>query len=219
MLRTCRGRTNPKLPCACDSALERFRVKRVVASGGEASRLMLILKTAGRQRRTEKTTVFDEIDIGIGGRVAEAVGRKLKGLAETQQVFCVTHQPQIASLADHHFVVAKSIAGARTRISVCELSHDERIEELARMLRERLEQRRRPRELKEVILGLRLMVERHGQMRILLGAVIALAVCVVAVLTDLSRLDPFGPGLGWSPGIMLIAGITVMLLVRSGQER
>jgi DNA repair protein RecN (Recombination protein N) len=105
-----------------------------VASGGEASRLMLILKTAARSNDTGKTAVFDEIDIGIGGRVAEAVGRKLKELAATNQVFCVTHQPQIAALADRHFVVAKAVSAGRTSISVRELSQPEQIEELARML-------------------------------------------------------------------------------------
>lgn len=105
-----------------------------VASGGEASRLMLILKTAARSQADHKTAVFDEIDVGIGGRVAEAVGRKLKALAATQQVFCVTHQPQIASLADRHFVVEKGVAGGKTRISIRELTADERIDELARML-------------------------------------------------------------------------------------
>ncbi len=104
-----------------------------VASGGEASRLMLILKTTARSNDTDKTAVFDEIDVGIGGRVAEAVGRKLKDLATTQQVFCVTHQPQIASLADRHFVVQKA-TGSRTTISVRELSDTEKVEELARML-------------------------------------------------------------------------------------
>lgn len=105
-----------------------------VASGGEASRLMLILKTAARSNRAGKTAVFDEIDIGIGGRVAEAVGRKLKTLAATEQVFCVTHQPQIASLADRHFVVEKNTAAGRTTIAVSELAENERLEEIARML-------------------------------------------------------------------------------------
>jgi DNA repair protein RecN (Recombination protein N) len=105
-----------------------------IASGGEASRLMLILKTVARPAEVAKTSVFDEIDIGIGGRVAEAVGRKLKDLAATQQVFCVTHQPQIASLADHHFLVEKIIGSGRARIDVHELSATERVEELARML-------------------------------------------------------------------------------------
>lgn len=105
-----------------------------VASGGEASRLMLILKTAARLHDIGKTAVFDEIDVGIGGRVADAVGRKLKALAATQQVFCVTHQPQIASLADHHFVVEKEIKGRSTHVTVRVLNADERIDELARML-------------------------------------------------------------------------------------
>ncbi len=105
-----------------------------VASGGEASRLMLILKTAAKGEPDGKTAVFDEIDIGIGGRVAEAVGRKLKDLAGSQQVFCVTHQPQIASLADRHFVVEKSLASNKTRVSVRELDAAARIDEIARML-------------------------------------------------------------------------------------
>ena len=105
-----------------------------VASGGEASRLMLILKTTAKASGPQKTAVFDEIDVGIGGRVAEAVGRKLKDLAATQQVLCVTHQPQIASLADRHFIVEKEIIGGRTVIATRELSAAEQIEEIARML-------------------------------------------------------------------------------------
>ena len=105
-----------------------------VASGGEASRLMLILKTAAKTHEAEKTAVFDEIDVGIGGRVAEAVGRKLKNLSSSQQVLCVTHQPQIASLADRHFVVEKNISGQKTTIGLLELSPDEQVEEIARML-------------------------------------------------------------------------------------
>lgn len=105
-----------------------------IASGGEASRLMLTLKTAARSRDREKTTVFDEIDVGIGGRVAEAVGLKLKALSKTQQVLCVTHQPQIASLADRHFVVEKSTVKNKTSITARELDKIERVEEIARML-------------------------------------------------------------------------------------
>jgi len=105
-----------------------------VASGGEASRLMLILKTAAKGEPNGKTAVFDEIDIGIGGRVAEAVGRKLKDLAANQQVFCVTHQPQIASLADRHFVVEKTLAANKTRVTVRELDASARVDEIARML-------------------------------------------------------------------------------------
>jgi len=105
-----------------------------VASGGEASRLMLILKTTARLSEEEKTMVFDEIDSGIGGRVAEAVGLKLKELAGSYQVFCVTHQPQIAALADEHFLVEKQTARGKTLISVRKLNDEERVEELARML-------------------------------------------------------------------------------------
>jgi DNA repair protein RecN (Recombination protein N) len=105
-----------------------------VASGGEASRLMLILKTTIKESRSEKTAVFDEVDVGIGGRVSEAVGRKLKDLSATQQVLCVTHQPQVASLADHHFVVSKQIKANRTTVSIRELSPGDRVEEIARML-------------------------------------------------------------------------------------
>jgi len=105
-----------------------------VASGGEASRLMLILKTTARSRDRQKTAVFDEIDVGIGGRIAESVGLKLKELAKTQQVLCVTHQPQIASLADRHFVVDKTIAKNKTSISIRELDAATRVEEIARML-------------------------------------------------------------------------------------
>ncbi len=105
-----------------------------VASGGEASRLMLILKTTAKSSEAEKSVVFDEIDVGIGGRVAEAVGLKLKELAKTQQVLCVTHQAQVASLADQHFLVEKETVGKKTRVGVKDLSEKERVEEIARML-------------------------------------------------------------------------------------
>jgi DNA repair protein RecN (Recombination protein N) len=105
-----------------------------VASGGEASRLMLILKTTVKSNDAEKAVVFDEIDVGIGGRVAEAVGLKLKELAKTQQVLCVTHQPQVASLADRHFLVEKAMSKNRTEVSVKQLSETEKVEEIARML-------------------------------------------------------------------------------------
>jgi len=105
-----------------------------VASGGETSRLMLILKTTAKPKGGEKSAVFDEVDVGIGGRVAEAVGLKLKELSRTQQVLCVTHQPQIASLADNHFVVSKIVQKNKTTIAVAELDAAERIEEIARML-------------------------------------------------------------------------------------
>jgi DNA repair protein RecN (Recombination protein N) len=105
-----------------------------VASGGEASRLMLILKTTAKSSDPEKAVVFDEIDTGIGGRVAEAVGLKLKELAKTQQVLCVTHQPQVASLADQHYLVQKAMEKNRTEVRVKHLSETEQVEEIARML-------------------------------------------------------------------------------------
>lgn len=105
-----------------------------VASGGEASRLMLILKTTAITVDNETTTVFDEIDAGIGGRVAEAVGIKLKALAKSRQVLCVTHQPQVASQADRHFLIEKLMGKNRTSVAIRELDKDERIEEVARML-------------------------------------------------------------------------------------
>ncbi|MEO6589387.1 MAG: DNA repair protein RecN [Pyrinomonadaceae bacterium] len=105
-----------------------------VASGGEASRLMLILKTTAKTIDAEKAVVFDEIDTGIGGRVAEAVGLKLKELSKTQQVLCVTHQPQVASLANHHFSVEKTMTKNQTSVSIKELKEKDRVEEIARML-------------------------------------------------------------------------------------
>ena len=105
-----------------------------VASGGEASRLMLILKTTAKANDGGKSAVFDEIDAGIGGRVAEAVGLKLKQLARSQQVLCVTHQPQVAALADRHFAIEKAMGRNKTSIAIRELSAQERVEEIARML-------------------------------------------------------------------------------------
>jgi DNA repair protein RecN (Recombination protein N) len=112
-----------------------------IASGGELSRVMLALKVAvakpGGQRKGQKsvaTLVFDEIDTGIGGRAAEAVGRKLKSLAQANQVLCITHLPQIASFADHHYLIEKKEAGGRTRTHVRPLDDGERTQEIARML-------------------------------------------------------------------------------------
>ena len=105
-----------------------------IASGGEASRLMLVLKTAAGGERTAATAIFDEVDSGIGGRVAEAVGQKLKLLSASQQVICVTHQPQVAAKADRHFVVEKFSQKNSTTIEVRELDDAEKVEEIARML-------------------------------------------------------------------------------------
>ncbi|SRR5713101_3349311 len=112
-----------------------------IASGGELSRVMLALKAsveAGtshkRSTGAQRTLVFDEIDTGIGGRAAEAVGKKLKSLSRSSQVLCVTHLPQIATFADHHYLIEKRKAGDRTRTTVREITGDERTEEIARML-------------------------------------------------------------------------------------
>ncbi len=114
-----------------------------IASGGEMSRVMLALKvtveegvTGGRKKKTvlPRTLVFDEIDIGIGGRAAEAVGRKLKTLSRTQQVLCITHLPQIAAFGDQHFLIAKSEKSGRIQTEVRHMEIDERRQEIARML-------------------------------------------------------------------------------------
>jgi DNA repair protein RecN (Recombination protein N) len=111
-----------------------------IASGGELSRAMMALKASvesGVRKKSnagERTLVFDEIDTGIGGRAAEAVGKKLKALSRANQVLCVTHLPQIATFADHHYLIEKKRAGERTRTTVREISGSERTEEIARML-------------------------------------------------------------------------------------
>ncbi|HWV26176.1 MAG TPA: DNA repair protein RecN [Aeromicrobium sp.] len=103
------------------------------ASGGELSRLMLALEVVLADRTTIPTLVFDEVDAGIGGKAAVEVGRRLRRLAEHAQVIAVTHLPQVAAFAHHHFVVDKA-DGAVTRSSVVELGPDDRVDELARML-------------------------------------------------------------------------------------
>jgi DNA repair protein RecN (Recombination protein N) len=112
-----------------------------IASGGELSRVMLALKASvesgsakKRSAAAQRTLVFDEIDTGIGGRAAEAVGKKLKELARAHQIICVTHLPQIATFADHHYLISKKEVSGRTRTSVREIKDEERTEEIARML-------------------------------------------------------------------------------------
>ena len=134
---------------------EPLRQLEHIASGGELSRVMLALKASveaespraraigakdpasrkGREKwGSQKTMVFDEIDTGIGGRAAEAVGRKLKSLARSSQVLCVTHLPQIATFGDHHYVIEKKASAGRTRTSIRRVTGEERTEEVARML-------------------------------------------------------------------------------------
>jgi DNA repair protein RecN (Recombination protein N) len=116
-----------------------------IASGGEMSRVMLALKVtveeaasggSGRKKKAPlpRTLVFDEIDIGIGGRAAEAVGRKLKTLSKGQQVLCITHLPQIAAFGDQHFLIEKTEKRGRTQTEVRRMEDSERTQEIARML-------------------------------------------------------------------------------------
>jgi len=131
----CRIATNPGEP---------LKPLTEIASGGEMSRVMLALKVsveeganaAAKRRKMAlpRTLVFDEIDIGIGGRAAEAVGQKLKTLSEAQQVICITHLPQIAAFADQHFLIEKGESGGRTHTGVRRMKREERVEEIARML-------------------------------------------------------------------------------------
>ena len=132
---------------------EPLRQLEHIASGGELSRVMLALKacvesgaeasnarkrppsTARKNReKGQKTLVFDEIDTGIGGRAAEAVGKKLKSLARGNQVLCVTHLPQIATFGDHHYVIEKKESAGRARTTIREVTGEDRTEEVARML-------------------------------------------------------------------------------------
>ncbi len=105
-----------------------------IASGGEISRTMLALKASLQRTHEIPVLVFDEIDVGIGGRTAEAVGEKLREVSRYAQVLCVTHLPQIAALADWHLQVDKLVEGKRTKVIVTPLQHEEKVRELARML-------------------------------------------------------------------------------------
>jgi DNA repair protein RecN (Recombination protein N) len=121
---------------------EPLKALHEIASGGEMSRVMLALKVSveegavkpKKKSAAPRTLVFDEIDIGIGGRAAEAVGQKLKALSKGQQVLCVTHLPQIAAFADQHFLIDKREADGRTKMQVRLLDDRARMHEVARML-------------------------------------------------------------------------------------
>lgn len=105
-----------------------------VASGGELSRISLGIQVISARHRTAPTLVFDEVDVGIGGGVAEIVGRLLRRLAARGQVLCVTHLPQVAAQAHHHLQIHKRIAKDETHVQVQPLGRDERVREIARML-------------------------------------------------------------------------------------
>ncbi|RPJ64439.1 MAG: DNA repair protein RecN [Acidobacteria bacterium] len=105
-----------------------------VVSGGEMSRIMLAIKNLASLDQPGKTLIFDEVDAGIGGRVADAVGAKLRGLGRSFQVLCITHLPQIAAYASWHYRIEKSIRSGRTTTGIMQLAADQREEELARMI-------------------------------------------------------------------------------------
>jgi DNA repair protein RecN (Recombination protein N) len=118
-------------------AIEEKRGKAEPGAAGERGRAALQGRVSGTKSGAsapQRTLVFDEIDTGIGGRAAEAVGKKLKALARSNQVLCVTHLPQIATFADHHYVIEKKESAGRTRTSIRAVTGDERTEEVARML-------------------------------------------------------------------------------------
>ena len=113
---------------------EEARPLRKIASGGEMSRIMLAVKSVLSGRNDCETLVFDEVDAGIGGVTASAVGKKLRQVSKGHQVLCITHLPQIAAMADQHIMVSKMVVDERTKTQIRHLSHDERLAELARML-------------------------------------------------------------------------------------
>ena len=105
-----------------------------VASGGELSRIALAIAVTTSQLGEAGTLIFDEVDAGVGGAVAETVGRLMKQLGRDRQVLAVTHLPQVAACADHHFVVAKQMQGGRVRSDVGVVTGESRVGEVARML-------------------------------------------------------------------------------------
>lgn len=118
----------------CANRGEELRPLAKVASGGELSRIMLAFKSLCSRAAEIPTIIFDEVDAGIGGQTAYCVGERLADLARHAQVLCVTHLPQIAGLADHHLHVEKVAGSGRTTVQVQELTSEERVAELARML-------------------------------------------------------------------------------------
>lgn len=105
-----------------------------IVSGGELSRIVLALKAILAKSEAVQTIVFDEVDAGIGGSVAEVVGKKLSSLARHHQIICITHLPQIAKFGDHHFNISKHVVRGRTRTTITRLTESERVKEIARML-------------------------------------------------------------------------------------
>ncbi|MGD8242553.1 MAG: DNA repair protein RecN, partial [Desulfobacterales bacterium] len=113
---------------------EALKPLAAIASGGELSRVVLALKAILAESGTVETVIFDEVDAGIGGSIAEVVGQKLKSLARRHQVICITHLPQIARFGDAHFKITKAVEGGRTATHIAPLDDPDRLEEIARML-------------------------------------------------------------------------------------
>jgi DNA repair protein RecN (Recombination protein N) len=113
---------------------EELRPLRKIASGGELSRIMLALKTIDKEKGESRTLIFDEIDSGIGGKTAESIAEKLRGLSRRHQVICITHLPQIASFAPHQYRIEKTTDKGRTYTTVQELEFEERVQEISRLL-------------------------------------------------------------------------------------
>jgi DNA repair protein RecN (Recombination protein N) len=113
---------------------EPLKPLRAVASSGEISRVMLAVKTVLAQQDLVGLLVFDEIDANVGGEIAHSIGTKMRSLGENRQVIAITHMPQVAASAGRHFHVSKAVTEGRTRTSLTEVSGENRIEELARML-------------------------------------------------------------------------------------
>ena len=105
-----------------------------IVSGGELSRVVLALKAILAKTGAVETIIFDEVDAGIGGGVAEVVGKKLSSLARHHQIICITHLPQIAKFGDYHFSILKHVSRGRTKTTINRLNEKERIKEIARML-------------------------------------------------------------------------------------
>lgn len=113
---------------------ERMGALAKIASGGELSRIMLALKTIFAKNEGVTSIIFDEVDTGVSGRVAQAIADKIKVIAQGSQVLCISHLPQVAAIAQHHFLIQKQVKNNRTTTSVTPLDQSKRIDEIARML-------------------------------------------------------------------------------------
>lgn len=113
---------------------ERAQPLARIASGGELSRILLAIKTILAESDGVTSIIFDEVDTGVSGRVAQAIANKISSIASHSQVLCITHLPQVAAMADHEFKIVKSVHHGRTMTTVARLSERERVDELARML-------------------------------------------------------------------------------------